>query len=78
MGEMVSLHHKQYKMFEIIKRFTESDFPSDENGLGYAIDVYQDTINQYFREYLVNFNYFAQVMEDYGFVIIDALSLIHI
>lgn len=71
-GEMVSLHHKQYKMFEIIKRFTESEFPSDENGLGFAIDVYQDTINQYFREYLVNFNYFAQVMEDYGFVIIDA------
>ena len=71
-GEMVSLHHKQYKMFEIIKRFTESEFPSDENSLGYAIDVYQDTINKYFREYLVNFSYFAQVMEDYGFVILDA------
>ena len=25
-------------------------------------DIYQDTINQYFREYLLNFNYFAQVM----------------
>ena len=37
MGEMVSLHHKQYKMFEIIKRFTESDFPSDENGLGFDL-----------------------------------------
>ena len=32
----------------------------------------QDTINKYFREYLVNFSYFAQVMEDYGFVILDA------
>ena len=36
-------------------------------------DIYQDTINQYFREYLLNFNYFAQVMgKTMVFLIIDA------
>jgi hypothetical protein len=39
--------------------------------LGYAIDVFQESINKVFREYLVNFKYFIQLMEDYGFVLIS-------
>ena len=38
--------------------------------LGYGIDIYQESINKLFREYLVNFNYFIQLMEDYGFTLI--------
>ena len=61
----------KYKMFEIIKLYSQTGFPDDHTCLGYPINVYQETINQYFREYLVNFDYFVQIMEDYGFNLIS-------
>lgn len=70
-GESVSLYRKGTKIFEIMKRYSETGFPNDESSLEYAIDVFQETINQYFREYLVNFAYFSEVMEDYGFTVIS-------
>jgi hypothetical protein len=36
--------------------------------VGYPINVYQESINQYLQEYLVNFDYVVRIMEDYGFV----------
>lgn len=36
--------------------------------IGLAIDVYQDTINQTLREYLVYYPYLVRIMENYGFV----------
>ena len=33
----------------------------------YLISVYQESINQEIDEYLVNFDYFVNVMEEYGF-----------
>ena len=56
------------KVLEITKRYSQTGFPDNENSLGYAIDVYQETINKVFREYLVNFDYLIQMMENYGFV----------
>jgi hypothetical protein len=53
---------------EITKRYSQTGFPDNESSLGYAIDVYQETINKVFREYLVNFDYLTQIMENYGFV----------
>ena len=41
----------------------------DETCLGYKISVYQDSINKVIPEYLVNFDYFNRIMEDYGFVV---------
>ena len=38
------------------------------NSIGLAIDVYQESINKTFREYLVNYNYLTQLIENYGFV----------
>ena len=35
--------------------------------MGYAINVYQESINKKFKEYLVNFNYLTSLLEDYGF-----------
>jgi len=58
------------KICEIIKKYDESGFPDDENSIGYAIDVYQESINKVCREYLVNFEYFVRIMEDYGFTLI--------
>ena len=51
----------------MIKEYDATTFRDDETSLGYAINVYQETINKYFREYLVNFGYFTRVMENYGF-----------
>lgn len=59
-------------VFDIIKRYSQTDFVDDETSLGYAIDVYQDSINTWNREYLVNFVFFKRMMENYGFVLIDA------
>ena len=43
--------------------------------MGYAIDVYQDTINKTFREYLVNYKYLTLMMERYGFRLLNADEL---
>ena len=56
------------KMFELTRRFPQTGFPDDEHSLGYAIDVYQDSINKVFREYLVHYTFLQRIMEDYGFV----------
>ena len=64
-------HTDRKKMFELTKQYDETGFPDDELSLGYAIDVYQESINKIFREYLVNFKYFTRLMEDYGFVLIS-------
>jgi hypothetical protein len=36
------------------------------------IDVYQDSINKVFPEYLVNFKYLTQLMDQYGFALLSA------
>jgi hypothetical protein len=58
------------KIFEIIKQYDQTGFPEDELSIGYAIDVFQESINKVFREYLVNFNYLIRIMEDYGFSLV--------
>jgi len=59
------------KIFEMTKMYDETGFPDTDMSLGYAINVYQESINMAFREYLVNFEYFIQIMEDYGFVLLN-------
>jgi hypothetical protein len=69
-GESVTIMKSGHKIFEITKRYDETGFPDDEMSIGYPIDVYQESINNVFREYLVNFDYLRRVMEDYGFVLV--------
>ena len=59
------------KMFELTKMYTQTGFYADETSMGYPINVYQETIGKTFREYLVHFDYFARIMEDYGFVLLE-------
>lgn len=61
---------KSQKICEIKKMYSETGFVNDETSIGYAISVYQDSINNYIREYLVNFDYFIELMENYGFTLI--------
>ena len=39
--------------------------------MGYTIDVYQESINKNFEEYLVNFDYFITMMIKYGFALLS-------
>lgn len=69
-GDGVTLMRNDEKIFEITKQYDHTGFPEDEYSIGYPIDVYQESINKTFSEYLVNFKYLQRVMENYGFVII--------
>jgi mRNA (guanine-N7-)-methyltransferase len=70
-GESISIMKDNKKIYEITKNYSQTGFPDDETSLGYPIAVYQESINKVFVEYLVNFNYFTRIMEDYGFVLIS-------
>lgn len=67
-GEKIVLMEGRQKMWEITKRYDRDTFNNDSTSLGYEIDVFQESINKTFTEYLVNFDYFIRVMENYGFV----------
>ena len=69
-GESVTIMKNKEKIFEITKQYNHTGFPEDELSIGYGIDVYQESINKEFREYLVNFKYLQRVMENYGFTLI--------
>ena len=67
-GESIGINDEGKQIWQIIKRYDETTFEDDESSLGMQIDVYQESINKTFPEYLVNFNYFTDVMESFGFV----------
>ena len=70
-GESFTIQHGSYKVFEITKQYEETGFPETELSLGYPIDVFQESINKSFREYLVNVDYLVRLMEDYGFTVVS-------
>lgn len=70
-GDGIVIQKAGNRIFEIKKLYSQTGFPDDVNSLGYPIDVYQESINKYFVEYLVNFNYLCQIMEDYGFILVS-------
>ena len=59
---------QNYKLLEITKQYSNTAFNDDISSLGYAIDIYQSSINKNIREYLVNFEYLTTLLENYGFV----------
>jgi hypothetical protein len=69
-GEGITILKNDHKIYEVSKMYDETGFPDDDMSIGYAINVYQESINQVLREYLVNFTYFIRVMEDYGFILL--------
>ena len=73
--ESITIIKNERKIYEIVKKYDETGFPEDEMSLGYSIHVFQESINQYIEEYLVNFNYFIRIMEDYGFILANNESI---
>ena len=66
----ISLMKNNKKIWEVTKKYSNQSYNDDESCIGYAIDVYQESINKTFREYLVNFNYLTRLLENYGFVLL--------
>jgi hypothetical protein len=58
------------KVWEVRKQYTSDTFEDNVTCLGYKIDVFQESINKSFSEFLVNYDYLNRVMEDYGFKLI--------
>ena len=65
-----SLAGAKEKLWEVAKQYSRLDFEDNVSCLGYGIDVYQESINKVFREYLVNYDYLTQLLENYGFVLL--------
>ena len=69
-GEEVEIYMDDKKVWSITKDYDTTSFRDDDSSLGYKISVYQESINQSFSEYLVNYKFFIDAMEKYGFIIV--------
>jgi len=66
-GESVQIMEDGKKIWEVVKGYGSDRFDDDSSSIGYRIDVFQESINQLISEYLINFDYFTRVIENYGF-----------
>jgi hypothetical protein len=66
-GKSIGLNIDGDKIWEVTKEYSQTTYDPDISCVGYAIDVYQDSINKTIKEYLVNFTYFTELMKSYGF-----------
>jgi len=63
----------QQFIWSIKRQFEQSsEFKADMSSLGMKVDVYIDSINRVYEEYLVNFDYFTEQMKLIGFELIDS------
>jgi mRNA capping enzyme/mRNA capping enzyme, catalytic domain len=69
-GDSWTVMRNGNKIAEITKKYSEDEFPENETSIGMQIDVYQDSINKVFPEFLVNFKYLVQLMDQYGFALV--------
>ena len=66
-SESIWDREQKNKLLEITKKYNNDDFPDNISSIGYSIDVFQESINKTFTEYLVNYDYLISVIENYGF-----------
>ena len=67
-GDSLKLTEHNNVKWEIKKLYNNDELQNNSNSLGMSIDIYQESINKTITEYLVNFDYFIRVMENYGFI----------
>ena len=72
MNDSITIMNGDEKIWSITKKYENSVYNPNSSCVGYPIDVYQESINKTFREYLVNYTYLNQLMENYGFVLLTA------
>jgi len=63
-------------LWSITKRYSDAitEFSNDSTSIGMVIDVFQESINKTFPEYLVNSDYLCELMALYGFRIKEKKS----
>ena len=66
----VDIYAGDKKVWSVAKDYEAESFADDDSSLGFQISVYQESINQTLPEYLVNFDFFINAMEKYGFIIV--------
>ena len=71
----IKMYERTQLICEIVKQYDTEDFDDDETCLGKQILVYQDSINQYLPEYLVNFRFLVKMMDIYGFKLLTIQEL---
>lgn len=77
----ININHSLVKKKEteiswsIKKKYSGKEFQNNKSSLGYKIDVYQESINQTISEYLVNFDYFTSLLENFGFILCPTKEL---
>ena len=71
LDESVIKIENEKKVWEVVKKYDYTEYKDDSSSVGYAIDVYQDSINKLAREYLVNDKYLIRIMENYGFRLLN-------
>ena len=62
-GQSISGYTGSHKIWEIIKQYGDDEIKNT----GLAIDVYQESINAYWREYLVDYDFLTEKFVEYGF-----------
>tara|TARA_Y100001970_G_scaffold293714_1_gene442575 strand:+ start:2242 stop:5520 length:3279 start_codon:yes stop_codon:yes gene_type:complete len=67
LNESITINQDGRKMWQINKNYIQTEFRDDDSSLGYTISVYQESINKTFPEFLVNFDYLTELIENYGF-----------
>ena len=77
-GEAFTIMEGDTKIWEVKKQYDRTDFSADNSSLGYGIDIFQESINKTFREYLVNYDYLIRLMENYGFKLLTRDEAIRI
>lgn len=70
-GESVQIVEDGQKVWEVTKGYDSTEFEADSSSIGFKIDVYQDSINKTFSEYLINFEYLDRIFGIYGFKLMD-------
>jgi len=69
-GDGIAVYNSGTRVWQVNKAYSQTEFHPDESSIGYGIDVYQDSINKTFREYLVNFEYLTRVLTNFGFELV--------
>jgi hypothetical protein len=59
------------KIWSVTKKYHQAEFEPDSSSIGYEIEVFQESINKNTREFLVNFEYLTQLLENYGFDLVS-------
>jgi hypothetical protein len=69
-GYSKEIYTNDKKVWSIRKDYDATEFNNNDSCLGYKISVYQDSINQTFPEFLVNYDFLTSELEKYGFELV--------